>query len=67
VAELRADLSYQLTRSIALKLGYTCIYTDNITRASSVTKWALPDMGFNATGEQGILINGADGGFELTF
>jgi hypothetical protein len=67
VAELRADLSFQVTSAISLKLGYTCIYTDNITRASSVTKWALPDMGFNATGEQGILINGADGGVELVY
>lgn len=67
VAELRADLSFQITSAISLKLGYTCIYTDNITRASSVTKWALPDMGFNATGQQGILINGADGGIELVY
>ena len=67
VAELRADLTYKMTRSLAFKLGYTCIYTDNITRAGSVTKWSLPDMGFNETGQQGILINGADGGFELTF
>jgi hypothetical protein len=67
VAELRADLSFQVTSAISLKLGYTCIYTDNITRASSVTKWSLPDMGFNATGQQGILINGADGGVELVY
>jgi len=67
VAELRADLSFQVTSAISLKLGYTCIYTDNITRASSVTKWSLPDMGFNATGQQGVLINGADGGVELVY
>jgi hypothetical protein len=67
VAELRADLAFKVTSAISLKLGYTCIYTDNVTRASSVTKWSLPDMGFNAAGQQGILINGADGGVELVY
>jgi hypothetical protein len=67
VVELRADANYRLTDAIALKLGYTAVFADNITRAASVTRWRLPDMGFNESGEQHILINGVDAGFELTY
>jgi hypothetical protein len=67
VVELRADASYRLTDAIALKLGYTAVFADNITRAASVTRWRLPDMGFNEAGQQHIFMNGVDAGFELTY
>lgn len=67
LVEFRADATYRLTSALALKLGYTAIFADNITRASAVTRWRLPDMGFNETGEQHIFMNGVDGGFELTY
>ena len=31
VVEFRADCSYQLTNAIALRLGYTATFVDNIT------------------------------------
>jgi hypothetical protein len=67
VVELRADMSYSITRSLSAKLGYTAIFADNITRAASVTRWRLPDMGFNETGQQHIFVNGVDVGFELVY
>ena len=64
VVELRADLRYQMTSAIAARLGYTAIFVDNISRASQVTRYFLPDMGFLGAGNQYILINGANFGFE---
>jgi hypothetical protein len=67
LAELRVDATYKLTGALAVKLGYTAIFVDNISRAASVTRWLLPDMGFREGGQQEILINGADMGFELVY
>jgi len=39
LVEFRADASYQITRAVALNLGYTAIYVDNVTRASSSTRY----------------------------
>ncbi|MEO2049601.1 MAG: BBP7 family outer membrane beta-barrel protein [Pirellulales bacterium] len=65
VAEFRAEGGYQLTSAIALKLGYTATYIDNITRASQTVRWYLPDMGLLEGGNQGIFINGVNFGLEL--
>jgi hypothetical protein len=67
VAEFRADAVYKFTKALSARLGYTAIFADNITRASAVTRWALPDMGFNESGQQHIFMNGADFGFELVY
>lgn len=67
LVELRADLSYQVTGALALKLGYTAMYTDNISRAASVTRWSLPDMGFLEGGQQDVFINGVNGGVEVVY
>jgi hypothetical protein len=67
LVELRADMTYSITRSLAAKLGYTAIFADNVTRAASVTRWRLPDMGFNESGEQHIFMNGVDVGFEVVY
>ncbi len=64
-AELRANLSYQLTSAVALRLGYTAIFVDNISRASQITRYFLPDMGLRPGGQQEIFINGANFGFEV--
>jgi hypothetical protein len=65
--EFRADVNFQITTALAAKLGYTAIFVDNVSRAASVTRWRLPDMGFMDAGQQEILMNGADFGFELVF
>ncbi|MCH2115479.1 MAG: BBP7 family outer membrane beta-barrel protein [Pirellulales bacterium] len=68
VAELRADLSYQVTGSIAARLGYTATFVDNITRASQMVNWTLPDMGLlPGHGNQDIFINGANFGFDVIY
>jgi hypothetical protein len=69
LAEMRVEGSYQVTSSFALKLGYTAMFTDNITRASQITRYRLPDMGFreDQIGKQTIFMNGVDFGLEATF
>ncbi|MCA9236613.1 MAG: BBP7 family outer membrane beta-barrel protein [Planctomycetales bacterium] len=63
--ELRAEARYQVTRALALKLGYTAMYVDNITRSSEVVVYQLPDLGLASGGQQDIFINGVDFGFEI--
>ncbi len=67
LVEFRADASYQLTRSIAVNLGYTAIFVDNITRASQVVQYSLPNMGILQAGQQDIFINGVNAGFDITY
>lgn len=67
LAEIRADLSYQVTSSIAAKLGYTGLFVDNITRASQTVNWSIPDLGILHGGEQEIYINGVNFGFEAVY
>ena len=68
-AEIRADVNYQLTRAISLRLGYTGMFIDNISRASSQVRYELPRMGFidGAAGKQEAIINGANFGFDVVF
>ncbi len=65
--ELRADASYQITSAIALRLGYTATFVDNISRASQITRYYLPDMGLREGGKQDIFINGANFGFDVVY
>ena len=67
LAEIRADCSYQISSSIAAKLGYTGLFVDNITRASQTVNWYIPDLGILKGGEQDIFINGVDFGFEAVY
>ncbi|MCC6492254.1 MAG: BBP7 family outer membrane beta-barrel protein, partial [Pirellulales bacterium] len=68
-AEMRVQGSYQVTQAIALKLGYTAIFVDNISRAAAQVRYELPQMGFNdgTAGKQEIFINGVDFGVEAVF
>ena len=69
MAEMRVEGSYQITNSFALKLGYTATFVDNITRASQIVRYRLPDMGIrnDQIGEQTIFVNGADFGIEAVY
>jgi hypothetical protein len=60
-------MAYKFTDSIAAKLGYTALVADNITRSASVTRWRLPDIGFNESGQQTFFANGVDFGVEVTY
>jgi hypothetical protein len=69
LAEMRVEGSYQLTSAFALKLGYTAMFVDNITRSSQIVRYRLPDMGFrdDQIGKQNIFINGVDFGIEAVY
>lgn len=68
VIELRAGASYQLTKAVAIKLGYTGTFVDNIRRASQHVKYELPRMGFrDDAGTQHIFVNGVNGGVEMVY
>ena len=67
MVELRAEASYQLTRALAARVGYTGIFVDNITRASQTVDWFIPDLGLLRGGEQEIYINGLDFGFDVVY
>ena len=65
VGELRAEASYQLTSALELKLGYTFMFIDGISRSASLVDYVLPDMGIRPGGKQEIFINGVNFGIEL--
>lgn len=68
VAEMRVQASYQVTSSIALKLGYNATFVDNIRRAAQHVKYELPNMGFrDGAGTQDIFINGVNFGFDVVY
>jgi len=67
LVELRAETSYQISRAIALNLGYTAIFVDNITRASQVVEYSLPNMGILPAGQQELFINGVNFGFDVVY
>jgi hypothetical protein len=67
VAEMRAELRYQITGAFAARLGYTAMFADNISRASELVRYRLPDLGLREGGKQDIFINGVDFGVEAVY
>jgi len=67
LVELRIDSSYQLTRAVALRLGYTAMFIDNISRASQLVEYRLPGFGIGEAGQQDIFINGVNFGFDVVY
>ena len=67
LVELRVNSSYQLTTSIAMQLGYTAMFIDNISRASQLVQYNLPDWGISEGGQQDIFINGVNFGFDVVY
>ena len=68
LVELRVQGSYQITRALAAKLGYTATFIDNISRASQQVRYRLPEMGFRPDNRtQEIFINGVNFGFEAVY
>ena len=58
-----------MTSAIALQLGYTAIFVDNISRSANQVRYELPRMGFrdDQAGKQEIFINGANFGFDAVY
>lgn len=67
MGELRADATYQITSSIAARLGYTAMFIDNISRGSQVVDYVLPNPGLLKGGEQDIFINGVNFGVDVVY
>lgn len=63
--ELRVDASYQLFRSVALKVGWTGLYVDGVARSSNMIDYTLPTMGIVMNNRQEVFINGVNFGIEF--
>jgi hypothetical protein len=67
VGEIRAQVAYQVTRAVALKVGYTGLAVGNITRASNRIDYS----GFQLIGitpggvHQSLFVNGINFGVEV--
>lgn len=65
LVEVRLQTSFQITKAISARGGYTAIWMDNIARASNMIEYRLPDMGIlEDNNTQEVFINGWYLGFE---
>ena len=62
---MRVETTYHLTRTVALKLGYTATFVDNIRRAALHVRYRLPNMGLVDAGSQHLFYSGANVGIEI--
>ena len=67
VGELRLNVAYQLTRAVALKVGYTGIAVGNVTRAANRVDYSTVKLINIAPGgiHQSLFINGINMGIEI--
>lgn len=66
VGELRLNGTYSLSKAVALKVGYTMTYMDNIARASNTVLYSLPNFGINReVAGEGLFVQGVNFGVEL--
>jgi hypothetical protein len=64
--EIRFQTVYQLTQSVGLKLGYTAMLIDNVSRASNRIDYTLPDFGvLNINTNEDIFFQGISFGIEI--
>jgi len=67
VAELRVEMAYHITQSVALKAAYNGMFVGNIRRAANSVRYNLPDMGYLDAGSQDLLVNGLSFGAEFGY
>jgi len=67
VGEIRVNASYQVTRSVGVKVGYTGLVAGNVARASSKVDYDSPDLiGLRSgAGTQIFFANGINFGVEI--
>lgn len=64
--ELRAEVSYTVTKAIALKGGWTGTWQDGLARPSNMVSYQLPTMGIlENNNRQSIFMNGITLGVEI--
>ena len=61
LAELRAELRYQLTRGVSVGAGWTGIWVDGIARPSNMVNYEVPDLGIVIDhNDQDVFIHGGN-------
>jgi len=65
VLELRLQSSYQFTRSIAFKIGYTAMFTDGISRGSNTIDYTAIKLGIIEDSKQDLFVQGLSLGIEF--
>jgi hypothetical protein len=61
--EFRANLKYQVFRSVYLQLGYTGLFATNVARAAPMVRYNFPDMGLNeGNNKDNLFVQGVDFG-----
>lgn len=65
LAELRLDASYQLTKGVSLKFGWTGMFADNVVRATNTIIYRVPTMAIADPGHgEDLIIQGVNVGVE---
>ncbi len=66
VGEIRLQANYQVTRSVALKIGYTLLYVDGISRGANRIEYTLPRFGIlGSPSNEEIFAQGLNLGIEV--
>ncbi len=66
VVELRAELRYQVTRSISIRGGWTGMWMDNTIRGANLVEYTLPSMGIPTDNHrQDTFIHGVTVGIDI--
>jgi hypothetical protein len=65
IGELRVETAYQITKSIALKGGFTGMYQNGIGRASSMIVYQLPTLGISQDNREDVWTAGFNFGVEV--
>ncbi|MCG8583192.1 MAG: BBP7 family outer membrane beta-barrel protein, partial [Pirellulales bacterium] len=65
-SEFRANLSYQVSKAVNIRAGWTALYMDGIGRAVGVQTYTLPTLGLDATNNrEDVFIQGLNFGIEI--
>jgi hypothetical protein len=66
LVELRAELSYKLTKAVNFKVGFNGIWVDGIARPSALINYTVPNMGINMSNNyQSVFMAGVNVGVEI--
>ncbi len=64
--ELRVDVSYQFTKSVAFRMGYTGMIAGGVGRASRRVDYTLPNLSvLDGNKAESLIVNGFNFGFEI--
>jgi hypothetical protein len=64
--EFRADMSYQVSKAVNIRAGWTAMYMDGIARATGVQDYTLPSLGLDASNNrEDVFIQGLNFGIEI--